>query len=58
MSWRELRVGQNVKFYTAQGWKKGTVSSTYDNSCSITWAQASTTKVTRVYDVRNVRYEH
>lgn len=58
VSWRELRRGQNVKFYTANGWKKGTVSETYDNSCSITWSQGSTNKTTRVYDTRNVRYEH
>lgn len=58
VSWRELRVGQSVKFYASAGWKKGTVSSTYDNSCSITWSQGSVTKVTRVYDTRNIRYEH
>lgn len=55
MSWSAFKKGQAVTFYCAAGWKKGTVSTVYDNSCSVIWHQGSTEKTTRIYDHRNIR---
>ena len=54
-NWGALRKGQSVRFYTADGWKKGHVASTYLNSASVVWAQGASTKLTRVYDLRNIQ---
>lgn len=55
MNWGALRKGQAVKFYTADGWKKGTIATVYDNSCSVLWNVGSNNKTTRVYDIRNIK---
>lgn len=55
MKWTELKKGQAVKFYAAAGWKNGTVSTVYTDSCSVTWYVGSTQKTTRIYDTRNIR---
>ena len=55
MNWGQFRKGQEVKFYTAAGWKKGHVTAVYDNSCSVTWSAGSTNKTTRIYDDRHIK---
>ena len=55
LSWKQLRAGQAVTFYTADGWKKGSITNINDHSCSITWTLGSTTKTTNCYDTRNIR---
>ena len=55
MNWGSLRKGQAVKFYTADGWKKGTIANVYENSCSVLWSVGSTNKTTRVHDIRNIK---
>lgn len=55
MSWDQLSKGQAIYFYTANGWKKGTIISVNPQSCSILWSIGSTEKTTTVFDLRNVR---
>jgi hypothetical protein len=55
LTWTQLRKGQTVVFYTADGWKRASVASVTDHSCSVTWTIGSTTKTTNVYDTRNLR---
>ena len=57
MNWGSLRKGMTVRFYTASGWKKGTIAAVYDNSCSVLWYVGSTEKITRVYDTRNIKFQ-
>ncbi len=54
MNWSRFKKGQRVKFYTAAGWREGTVATVYDNSCSVLWHVGSAPKITRVYDTRNI----
>lgn len=54
-SWRALRKGQAVSFYTGDGWKKGHVSTIYPNSVSVVWNRGAKDTTTRIYDIRNVR---
>ena len=54
-SWKQLKKGQAVHFYTVDGWKKGHLSYVNTNSVSVLWSQGSTQKVTNVYDTRNIR---
>ena len=46
---------QEVSFYTANGWKKGIVRQVSTNSITVTWKQNADTRITRVYDVRNIK---
>jgi hypothetical protein len=55
LSWKQLKAGQPVHFYCADGWKKGTIARVFPNNCSVLWTQQSTPKTTNVYDTRNVR---
>lgn len=55
MSWNSLVKGQAVKAYIQGGWKGGVIAAVYENSCSVLWATGSTNKITRVYDIRNIR---
>jgi hypothetical protein len=55
VSWDQLSKGQAIYFYTADGWKKGTIISVNPQSCSILWSIGSTEKTTTVFDLRNVR---
>jgi hypothetical protein len=55
VSWAAFHKGQPVQFYTADGWKKGVISTVYDNSCSVLWSVGSTQKTTRIYDCRNIK---
>jgi hypothetical protein len=55
LSWNQLSRGQAVTFYTADGWKKGTVTGINSNSVSILSFIGSKPKTTTVYDLRNVR---
>jgi hypothetical protein len=55
MNWSVFKRGQAVKFYTADGWKKGTVTHVNPNSCSVLWYVGSTQKTTTVYDTRNIK---
>lgn len=54
-NWGALRKGQAVRFYTGDGWKKGSVSSTYQNSVAVAWSRGANPATTRVYDLRNIR---
>lgn len=55
-SFRQLRPGNHVHFYSADGWKKGHISQVHDASASIRWSQGSNEKITNVYDTRNIRF--
>lgn len=55
MNWSSFKKGQAVTFYTADGWKKGTVTGINSNSVSILSFIGSKPKTTTVYDLRNVR---
>jgi hypothetical protein len=55
LNWKQLRIGQAVTFYTADGWKKGSVTGLSDHHCSINWSSGSTIKTTNCYDTRNIR---
>jgi hypothetical protein len=57
MSWGSLVKGQAVKIYVNGGWKSGVIATVYDNSCSVLWTVGSTQKITRIYDVRNVKVQ-
>lgn len=57
MNWGSLRKGMTVRFYTASGWKKGTIAAVYENSCSVLWYVGSTEKITRVYDTRSIKFQ-
>lgn len=57
MRWGQFRRGQKVRFYTADGWKKGVVAHVYDNSATVSWSVGSINKTTRVYDTRNIKPE-
>ena len=57
LNWYDFNIGQYVRFRQAAGWKKGHVSHLYDNSCTVTWNQASNEHNTRVYDLRNLQAE-
>ena len=46
---------QAVNFYTANGWKKGIIREISTNSITVTWKQNADTRITRVYDVRNIK---
>ena len=46
---------QAVTFYTANGWKKGTVRDISANSITVTWKQHADTRITRVYDDRHIK---
>lgn len=56
-SWKQLRRGQAVHFYTADGWKKGHISYVNTNSVTVLWDQGSTQRNTNVYDLRNIRIQ-
>lgn len=55
LNWKQLSKGQAITFYTADGWKKGTVTSINTNSVSVLSFIGSKPKTTTVYDLRNVR---
>ena len=55
MNFRRFAIGQQVQFYTGSGWKSGSIVSTSDASCLISWSTGATHKLTSVYDDRNVR---
>lgn len=55
MKWSQFHQGQAVTFYTADGWKKGTVLTVNQNSCSVRWSVGSKLKTTTIYDARNIR---
>lgn len=55
MSWDSLSKGQAVKLYVNGGWKSGVIATVYDNSCSVLWTAGSAQKITRVYDLRNIK---
>ena len=57
LSWKQLRSGQPVHFYCADGWKKGTVARIFPTSCSVLWTKNSTLTTTQIYDPRNVRMQ-
>ena len=55
-SFAQLRPGQHVHFYSADGWKKGHIWKTHDSYSAIKWAVGSNEKITNVYDTRNIRF--
>jgi hypothetical protein len=55
LSWNQLSKGQAVTFYTADGWKKGAVTSVNHNSVSVFSFIGSKPKTTTIYDLRNIR---
>ena len=57
MSWGSLVKGQAVKIYVNGGWKSGVIAAVSDNSCSVLWTVGSARKITRIYDVRNVKIQ-
>lgn len=54
LSWKQLRPGHAVTFYTGTGWKKGTVIAIHDSHCTILHENGTDTRSTNVYDKRNV----
>lgn len=55
MTWESLARGQPVKAYLSGGWKKGTITNIYANSCTVEWSVGGNTKTTRIYDLRNIK---
>lgn len=55
LSWKQLSRGQAVTFYTADGWKKGTVTSVNHNSVSVLSFIGSKPKTITIHDTRNLR---
>ena len=55
MTFHQFIHGQEVQFYTAGGWKNGTIHSTSPESCVVAWSSGSAHKLTRIYDERNLR---
>ena len=55
MRWAELKPLPPVDFYTGDGWKKGIVRTVAATSVTVAWKQGSDTKITRIYDTRNIK---
>jgi len=55
LSWDSLHKGAEVRFYASSTWKKGHIAGTYPDSASVAWDVGSTVRVTRIYDLRNLR---
>ena len=56
LTWADLTKGQQVHFYSGDGWKKAHVSHPSQISCSVVWQQGAKTRTTRVYDLRNIQH--
>lgn len=55
MRFSDFKPHQAVSFYTANGWRKGTIRDISSNSITVIWKQNADTRIARVYDVRNIK---
>jgi len=57
LSFNQLSRHQPVRFYSGDGWKKGTITRIEQNSCSVLSFAGSKPKTITIFDVRNLRTE-
>ena len=55
MRFADFKRQQPVSFYTGNGWRKGVIRDISVNSITVTWKQNADTRITRVFDVRNIK---